>query len=56
MKSIIVSSDVLAAYASFLWDINDDESEDEMNMQSDKTKVFLPSFLLGDKYISVNSF
>lgn len=39
LKSIIVSSHVLAAYASFLWDINDDESEDEMNAQSDKTKV-----------------
>lgn len=39
LKSIIVSSHVLGAYASFLWDITDDESEDEMNTQSDKTKV-----------------
>lgn len=33
------NSHVIAAYASFLWDICDDESEDEMNTQSDKTKI-----------------
>ncbi|KAK4341638.1 hypothetical protein RND71_040139 [Anisodus tanguticus] len=33
------NSHVLAAYASFLWGITDDESEDEMNTQSDMTKI-----------------
>ncbi|CAN4120632.1 unnamed protein product [Withania somnifera] len=41
------NSHILAAYASFLWDINDDDSDDEMSMQSDKTKVssFLSALL-----------